>query len=111
MSLPSPVSVVLLHHTLDEVPVAGVELDLSADLHPADGRGVIPGLEREFANLASKVITKITMTFKLYLVTGLVVEVEDHGFHPGVVSVSRIVNITAVNLNYPRIVRWSIVIF
>lgn len=60
-ALVSPVSVVLLHHALDELPVAGVEVDLGADLHPADGRRVIPGLERELADLTTSKITKITM--------------------------------------------------
>ena len=50
------------------------------------------------------------MTFNRYLVTGLVMEVEDHGLHPSVVSVSRIINIAAVNLNYPQIGHWSVVI-
>ena len=100
----------LLHDTLDEVPVAGVELDLGADLHPADGRGVIPGLEREFANLTTKTMTQDHEDFQLYLVTGLVMEVEDHSFHPGIVSVSWIINIAAVNLNYPQIGHWSVVI-
>ena len=42
-TLLSPVRRVFVHDALDKVPVAGVQLDLGAELHPADGRRVVPG--------------------------------------------------------------------
>ena len=70
-----------LCHLAEEQLVAGVELQLVRKLHPLEVLGVVSGLQIELSDL----------------VAGLVVEVEGHRLHPGVVGVPGVVHIPGVN--------------
>ena len=86
-----------LHRRPHELPVAGVQADLGAELHPADGRRVVTRPQRELAHLRPRV-SRVCCHVSRYLVPGLVVEVQDHSLHPGIVSVPRVIHIAAVDL-------------